>query len=193
MKTSMILNEGKAKKVSADVMQLNEKQTSWSIQDDQVKALTDKVAKAVARATSLEKALALKTSEIQEMCEGFNSVQDTFIAQMNRLDTRINGLSTSPLDKPQQPSLQGKGNKISINRMDAFESTLSSLEASLVTLREAQTSEEASHPIHLNGVEGVTYESYNTLSDVVTGQGSRITSIEAFNKRRRSGAIHSCG
>ena len=182
VKTSITLNEGKTKKVSAEVMLLNEKQTLLSSQEDQLKGLTDRVAKAEARATSLEKELAFKTSEIQEMYEGFNSVQDTFITQMNRLDSRINELATPSMDKPQQTLSPDRNNETAINRMDAFESSLSSLEASLVTLREAQTAAGTPHPIQLNGVEGVTYESFNTLSEVVAGQGSRITSIEAFNK-----------
>ena len=127
----MTLNEGKTKKVSAEVMLLNEKQTSLSSQDGQIKDLIDKVAKAETKATNLEKALELKTFEIQEMYEGFNTVQDTFIKQMNRLDTRISELSTPPHDNLQQLLSQGKNNETAINRMDVFESTLSSLEASL--------------------------------------------------------------
>ena len=36
--------------------------------------------------------------------------------------------------------------------------------------------------MHLHWAEGVTFESFRELSDIVAGQGSRITSIEFFNK-----------
>ena len=102
-----------------------------------MQALTEKLAKAEARATKLEKALAAKTVEIEEMYEGFNSVQDTFIAQMNRLDTRINGLSPLSTDRPQNLSpLHNKGNETVVNRMDTLELTLASLEATISTLKE---------------------------------------------------------
>ena len=89
------MNEGKTKKVNADIIALNEKQTSLVNQDKQLKELTTKVAAAEAKTTLLEKELADKKAETVEMYLGFNSVQDTFISQMKRLDERINGLPTS--------------------------------------------------------------------------------------------------
>ena len=152
----MTLNEGKTKKISAEVMLLNEKQTSLSSQDGHIKYLIDKVAKAETKATNLEKALDLKTFEIQEMYEGSNTVQDTFIKQMNRLDIRISELTTPSKDNLQQPLSQGKNNETAINRMDVFESTLSFLEASLSALKNTHESAIPPHSLQLNGVEGVT-------------------------------------
>ena len=82
VKTSVILNEGKTKKINADVIVLKEKQTSFINQDKQLNELTAKVAAAEAKTALLEKELAAKRAENEEMYLGFNSVQDTFISQI---------------------------------------------------------------------------------------------------------------
>ena len=61
------MNEGKAKKVNANIIALNEKQTSFVDQDKRLKDLTAKVAAAEAKTTLLEKELADKKAETQEM------------------------------------------------------------------------------------------------------------------------------
>ena len=144
-----------------------------------MKELTAKVAASEAKTIQLERELAAKKAETQEMYLGFNSVQDTFISQMKRLDERINGLST-PSPNPDGNSL---ASKTSINRLDEFEMSLATLNATLNSTRETQqqgASDQQS--MHLHGAEGIIYEYFRELSDIVAGQGSRITSIESFNK-----------
>ena len=179
VKTSMILNEGKAKKTNADIIALKENQTSFTNQDKRLAELSDKLATAEAKTIQLEKELAIKRVETEEMYVGFNSVQDTFISQMKRLDDRINAISL--------PSPNSEGNSLtsrtSINRLDEFENSLSTLNSSLNAMKDAyQQSTPNQQPVNLQGVEGITFESFRELSDIVAGQGSRITSIEAFNK-----------
>ena len=179
VKTSTILNEGKAKKTNADIIALKENQTSFTNQDKRLAELSDKLATAEAKTIQLEKELASKRVETEEMYVGFNSVQDTFISQMKRLDDRINAISL--------PSPNSEGNSLtsrtSINRLDEFENSLSTLNSSLNAMKDAyQQSTPNQQPVNLQGVEGITFESFRELSDIVAGQGSRITSIEAFNK-----------
>ena len=180
VKTTVILNEGKAKRVNAEIVALNEKQTSFVDQDKQIKDLTAKVSAAEAKTALLEKELMDKKAETQEMYLGFNAVQDTFIAQMNRIDERINSLSSS------QTTLDANDltYKTSINRLDEFETLLAGLQASLNSVRETQQQQGTSdqQQLYLQGTEGVTFDSFKELSDIVAGQGSRITSIESFNK-----------
>ena len=101
----------------------------------------------------LEKELMDKKAETQELYLGFNSVQDTFIAQMNRIDERINSLSTSSTTS----DVKDLTNKTSINRLDEFETSLASLQASLNSVRENQQQQGASdqQQLHLQGTEGV--------------------------------------
>ena len=180
VKTTVILNEGKTKKINADIVVLKENQTSFNTQDKQLKELTAKVAAAEAKTAQLEKELAAKRVENEEMYLGFNSVQDTFISQMKRLDERINNISV--------PSPNSDGNdltsKISINRLDDFENSLSVLNSSLNAMKDSHQQQGTSEQqtVHVQGTEGITFESFRELSDIVASQGSRITSIEAFNK-----------
>ena len=180
VKTSVILNEGKTKKINADVIVLKEKQISFTNQDKQLNDLSEKLATAEAKTAMLEKELAAKRSETEEMYLGFNSVQDTFISQMKRLDERINSISL-PSPNPEGNSLISK---TSINRLDEFENSLSTLNSSLNAMKEVYQQQSASNqqPVNVQGAEGITFESFRELSDIVAGQGSRITSIEAFNK-----------
>ena len=84
------------------------------------------------------------------------------------------------------PNSEGNNltSKISINRLDEFENSLSALNSSLNAMKDAHQQQGTSdqQPVHLQGIEGVTFESFRELSDIVAGQVSRITSIEAFNK-----------
>ena len=180
VKTTVILNEGKAKRVNAEIVALNEKQTSFVDQNKQIKDLTAKVSAAEAKTALLEKELMDKKAETQEMYLGFNAVQDTFIAQMNRIDERINSLSSSPTTLDANDLTY----KTSINRLDEFETLLAGLQASLNSVRETQQQQGTSdqQQLYLQGTEGVTFDSFQELSDIVAGQGSRITSIESFNK-----------
>ena len=140
VKTSVTLNEGKSKKMKADIMVLNEKHDALTTHEKQVKELTEKVAKAEERTARLEKSLEARNCESQEMHAGFNSVQDTLIAQMKRIDGRINDITDSPPNlNPQtatrSPESVERVNQTSINRMDGFESSLASLENTLAELR----------------------------------------------------------
>ena len=92
---------------------------------------------------------------------------------------RINGFST-PSQNPDGKSL---ASKTSINCLDEFETSLATFNASSNSIRETQQQGASDQqPMHLHGAEGITFESFRELSDVVAGQGSRITSIESFNK-----------
>ena len=140
-------------------MVLNEKQAALTAHEKQVNELTEKAAKAEERAAKLERSLAARNAEAQEMYSGFNSVQDTFVAQMNRLGGRINGLTSAPLDlnpkiATRSPESKDRANQTAINRMGGFEASLASFESSLASLR-AQVPQQF---IQLNGVEGVTYD-----------------------------------
>ena len=160
------------------------KQAVLSSQDKRLTELTKKMDEAEAKASRLEKKIAQKKAETQEMYQGFNAVQDTFIAQMNCIDARFNELtlpSSSPSPTGPLPDNSSRIGETTINRLDTFESSLASLKSSLDGMK-AQLGEATSQSISVNGVSGVTFESFNALSDVVAGQGSRITSIEEFNK-----------
>ena len=125
----------------------------------------ERACKAELLASKLEDDLKEKTGEVSELNRGLNIVQSAFIAQMNRMDSCIDAISSPTAESPTT------SDRATVARMDGFETSLGDLRR-LVN----------SNPSESITVAGIPLDEFTALSSVVATQGSRLTVVETNRK-----------